>query len=78
LAKVREELDVEWRAHTDAERLRGQLSEAQADVKSLKRRLSVVKTDAEEARREARKMSNAFQILQQKQKRKSADWKRIQ
>jgi hypothetical protein len=32
LAKVRAELDAEWRARTDAEQLRGQLSEAQVDV----------------------------------------------
>jgi multidrug resistance efflux pump len=60
LAKVRAELDVERRARTDAERLRGQLTAAQANVKSLKRRLGVAKTDAEEAGREAQKISDAF------------------
>jgi hypothetical protein len=38
----------------------------------------VAKTDTEEAGREAQKMSDAFQILQEEQKWKSADWKRIQ
>jgi predicted nucleic acid-binding Zn-ribbon protein len=52
--------------------------EAQADVKSLKQQLGVAKTNAEEAVKEARKISNAFQILQEEQKKKSAKWKRIQ
>jgi RNA polymerase-interacting CarD/CdnL/TRCF family regulator len=38
----------------------------------------LAKGDAEEVRQEARKISNAFQILQEEQKRKSAEWKRIQ
>jgi chromosome segregation ATPase len=77
LAKVRAELGAEPRAHTDAERLCGQLTEAQEDVKSLKRRLGVAKTDAEEAGKEAHKISDSFQILQEEQRRKSVEWKRI-
>jgi predicted nuclease with TOPRIM domain len=38
----------------------------------------MAKTDAEEVGREARKISDVFQILQEEQKRKSAEWKRIQ
>jgi hypothetical protein len=38
----------------------------------------MAKKDAKEAGREAQKMSDAFQILHEEQKRKSADWKRIQ
>jgi chromosome segregation ATPase len=78
LAKVRAELEAERRTHTDAERLRGQLTETHADIKSLKRRLGMAKTDVEQAGIEARKISDAFQILQEEQKRKSAKWKRIQ
>jgi hypothetical protein len=37
----------------------------------------MLKGDAEEARPEARKISDALQILQE-QKRKSTEWKRIQ
>jgi hypothetical protein len=38
----------------------------------------MAKADAEEARKETRKISNAFQILQEEQKRRSAEWKPIQ
>jgi chromosome segregation ATPase len=74
LAKVRVELDAERRACTDAERLCGQLAEAQADVKSLKRRCGMAKTNVEEVGREAQKISDAFQILREEQKKKSSEW----
>jgi predicted nucleic acid-binding Zn-ribbon protein len=81
LAKVRAELEAERRARTNAEQLRGQLKDAQADVKSFKRRLGVAKEDVAKARNErneARKISYAFQILQEKQRKRSAEWKQIQ
>jgi hypothetical protein len=65
LAKVWAKLEEERRAHTDAEQPRRQLKEAHADVKSFKRQFGMLKGDAEEARQEARKMSDAFQILQE-------------
>jgi hypothetical protein len=37
LAKVQAELEAERRARTNVEQLRGQLKDAQADVKSFKR-----------------------------------------
>jgi hypothetical protein len=48
------------------------------DFKSLKQRLGVAKEDAEEAGKEAQKIYNAFQILQEQQKRISIEFKRIQ
>jgi hypothetical protein len=48
------------------------------DVKSLKRRLGVLKGDEAEVRQEAWGMSDAFQILQEEQKKSKAEWKRIQ
>jgi chromosome segregation ATPase len=53
LAKVWAELEAERRARTNVEQLYGQLKDAQADVNSFKRRLGVLKGDAEEARQEA-------------------------
>jgi lipopolysaccharide biosynthesis regulator YciM len=60
LAKVWVELEAERRARTNAEKLCGQLMEAQADVNSFKQRLGVAKEDAEEARKEAQKISDVF------------------
>jgi hypothetical protein len=51
LAKVWAELEAERRARTNAEKLRGQLTKAQTDVKSFKKRLGMAKADAEEARK---------------------------
>jgi hypothetical protein len=65
LAKVWAKLEAERRARTNAKKLHGQLTEVQADVKSFKRRLGVAKEDAEEAKKEAQKISDAFQILQE-------------
>jgi chromosome segregation ATPase len=78
LAKARAELKAEQRARTNAEKLCGQLKEAQVDVKSFKRRLGVLKGNAKEARQEARKMSDPFQSLQEEQKKSKVEWKRIQ
>jgi RNA polymerase-interacting CarD/CdnL/TRCF family regulator len=38
----------------------------------------MAKADAKEARKEARKISDAFQILQEEQKKRSTEWNRIQ
>jgi hypothetical protein len=73
LAKVRAELKPERKALTDVERLRGQLTEAQADVKLLKWRLGMTKMGAEKAGMETRKISDAFHILQEEQKKRSTE-----
>jgi predicted RNase H-like nuclease (RuvC/YqgF family) len=51
LVKVRAELDTERRSHTNVEQLRRELREAQAEVKSLKRRNGVLRGDVDKARR---------------------------
>jgi oligoendopeptidase F len=38
----------------------------------------VLKGDAEEARQEDRRMSDAFEILQEEQRKSKAEWKQIQ
>jgi hypothetical protein len=53
LAKVRAELEAERRSHTNVEKLRSQLRDAQANARSFKRRIGVLKDGVEEARRDA-------------------------
>jgi hypothetical protein len=78
LAKVRTELEVERRTRTDAARFREELREAQADVKSLRRRNGVLKEDVEKARQEEKRMSEAFEMLNAEMKRSKEMWKRIE
>jgi hypothetical protein len=78
LAKVWVELEAERRAHTNVEQLRSQLKDVEADVMSFKRQLGILKGDVEEARQEAWRMYHAFQILEEEQRRRKAEWKRIQ
>jgi hypothetical protein len=78
LAKVRAELEVERRTRTNATQLREELWEAQADVKSLRRRNGVLKDDADTARQNEKRMSEAFEMLNAEMKKSKDMWKRIQ
>jgi chromosome segregation ATPase len=78
LAKVRAELEVERRTRTNATQLREELPEAQADVKSLRRRNGVLKGDLDAARQNEERMSDAFEMLNVEMKKSKEMWKRIQ
>jgi predicted nuclease with TOPRIM domain len=78
LAKVRADLDAERRSHTNAEQLRRELREPQADVKLLKRQVGILRGDVEEPRWNEQRMSDAFEMLNAKQQKSKETWKRIQ
>jgi hypothetical protein len=63
LTKVRTELEAKRRSRTNVGQLRSQLRDAQADARSFKRGIGVLKDNAEEARRDAQKMLDAFSML---------------
>jgi predicted translin family RNA/ssDNA-binding protein len=63
LAMVRAELEAERRKRTDVDKLREELREAQADVKSLRCRNGVLRGDVDEARQNEKRMSDAFEML---------------
>jgi hypothetical protein len=50
LSKVRAELTTKWQNRTEVDRLREELRRAQADVKSLRRRNGILRSDVDEAR----------------------------
>jgi hypothetical protein len=61
------ELDAKRRSRTNAEKLHQELWEAQAEVKSLRRRNGVLRGDVDEAQRNEQRMSNAFEVLKVEQ-----------
>jgi septal ring factor EnvC (AmiA/AmiB activator) len=77
LAKVRAELEVERRTHTNVTQLCEELREAQADVKSLRRRNGVLKGDVDMARQNEKRMSEAFEMLNVEMKKSKDMWNRI-
>jgi FtsZ-binding cell division protein ZapB len=75
LAKVRAELEIERRKRTDVTKLREELREAQADVKSLRRRNGVLKGDVDTARQNEKRMSEAFEMSNVEMKKSKDMWK---
>jgi chromosome segregation ATPase len=78
LAKVRAELEIECRKRTDVTKLREELREAQADVKSLRHQNGVLKGDVDADRQNEKRMSDAFEMLNVEMKKSKDTWKRIQ
>jgi chromosome segregation ATPase len=78
LAKVRAELENERRKRTDVTKLREEIREAQADVKSLRRRNGVLTGDLDAAQQNEKRMSDAFEMLNAEMKKSKDTWKRIQ
>jgi chromosome segregation ATPase len=78
LAKVRVELENECRKRTDVAKPREELREAQADVKSLRRRNGVLKGDLDIARQGEKRMSDAFEMFNAEMKKSKESWNRIQ
>jgi DNA repair exonuclease SbcCD ATPase subunit len=78
LAKVRAELENERRKRTDVTMLREEVREAQADVKSLRRRNGVLKGHLDATRQNEKRMSDAFEMLNAEMKKSKDTWKRIQ
>jgi DNA repair exonuclease SbcCD ATPase subunit len=78
LANVRAEVDAERRSLTNAEQLRRELREAQIEVKSLRRRIGILRGDVDEARRNELRMSTTFEMLTTEQQKNKETWKRIQ
>jgi hypothetical protein len=60
LVKVRAELDAERRKRTDVDILHEELRKAQADVKSLRRRNGVLRSDVDKARQNEKRKINAL------------------
>jgi hypothetical protein len=58
LSRVRAELTAEWQNRTEVDRLRDGLRRAQADVKSLRRRNGILRSDVDEARQNKKRMSD--------------------
>jgi chromosome segregation ATPase len=75
LAKVRAELDAERKKRTDMDRLREELRTAQADVKSLRRRNGVLRSDVDAARQNEKRKIDA---LTAKMAESKATWTRTQ
>jgi chromosome segregation ATPase len=75
LAKVRAELDAERGKRTDMDILREELRKAQADVKSVRRRNAVLRSDVDEARQNEKRKIDALtaEMVQSK-----AAWTRTQ
>jgi chromosome segregation ATPase len=77
LAKKRAELEVERRKRTDVDKLREELREAQADVRSLQRRNGVLRGDVDTAWQNEKRMSDAFEMLNAEMRKSKDTWKRI-
>jgi chromosome segregation ATPase len=71
-------MEAERRALTNTEQLRCELREAQAEVKSLRQRIEVLRGDVDEAWRNEQRMSTAFELLTAEQQKRKETWKRIQ
>jgi chromosome segregation ATPase len=71
-------MEAEQRSRTNVEQLRRELQEAQAKVKSLRRRIGVLRGDVDEAPRNEQRMLTAFEMLTAEQQKSKEMWKRIQ
>jgi predicted nucleic acid-binding Zn-ribbon protein len=78
LAKVRAELEVERRKRPDVDKLREELWEAQADVKTLRRRNEVLRGDVDIAGQNEKCMSDEFEVLNAEMQKSKDTWKHIQ
>jgi chromosome segregation ATPase len=78
LAKVRAELENERMKRTEVNKLREEVREAQADVKSLRRQNGVLKDDLDASWQNEKRMSDAFEMLNAEMKKSKDTWKRIQ
>jgi chromosome segregation ATPase len=78
LVTVRAELEAERRKRTNTEQLRRDLREAQAEAKSLRQRIGVLRGDVDKAWQNEKRMFDAFE-MQNAERQKSKDTgKRIQ
>jgi chromosome segregation ATPase len=63
LSKVRADLTAERKNRTEVDRLREELRRVQADVKSLRRRNGMLRSDVDEAQQNEKRMSDAFEVI---------------
>jgi chromosome segregation ATPase len=78
LAAVWAELQDERRNRANADQLHEELRNAQAVVKSLRRRNGVLRGDVDEARQNEKRMSNAFEVMNVDMEKNKERWKQIQ
>jgi chromosome segregation ATPase len=78
LSKVRAELTAEWQKCTEVDRLREELRRAQADVKSLRRRIGILRSDVDEARQNNKRMSDTFEVIKAELDETKERWKEVQ
>jgi galactokinase len=77
LSRVRAELTAERQNRTQVDRLCKELWRAQADVKSLRCRNGILRSDVDEARQNEKRMSDAFEVIKAELDESKERWKEV-